>query len=503
MGQAKLNRAGTIIFWSLRVFGTALVIAIPVLGVWVGSSLAAYLNGPVWIVCLCGLLLFPVIPVGWAWLSEIRKRRKRKRYHKQILTLWDRIVIRTFVLNGLFLGGMLWFAPQTAFTAISTRGDWMFDGATSDAARGVRDAILGAADKLAWLYESEHENEYEELIEDDGKPSQKPTPQPQSDEDDPWIDPWSRIVPEADDDDDDEPEPEPEPAAPDAWPQKAEIHPAVLSMPAGQKTSAETVGRYLAAQESDPYLRVKAVHDFVANHVAYDAVALAEGRYPPQDAATVLETGMGVCAGYANLFKAIGDATGDNVVVVVGDSRSRGGQISGAGHAWNAAEVNGRWYLIDATWDAGYVNGREFTKQYSTSYLFVPPAVMGVTHFPDEPDWQLRERPISRGEFARQPMMRPRFFAEGFSLQSPKRSQITTEDDVEILLRNPKKRHLLAHYKTLSGSAKTKCQIEAALDSKVTCEFPDPGEYQVSLFSSPKRYGTYKWLGDFQVNATG
>ncbi|MCA9636489.1 MAG: hypothetical protein KC420_10730, partial [Myxococcales bacterium] len=76
--------------------------------------------------------------------------------------------------------------------------------------------------------------------------------------------------------------------------------------------------------------------------------------YPDQRAETVLRTGLGVCAGYSNLIKAIGDVTGDEIVVVTGDSRGIGGEISGGGHAWNAAKIDGAWHLVDSTWDANH-----------------------------------------------------------------------------------------------------------------------------------------------------
>ena len=110
-------------------------------------------------------------------------------------------------------------------------------------------------------------------------------------------------------------------------------------MPATTKRSVTDVGRYIAARVNDPWERVKAIHDFTATHVAYDAPALVAGTYPPQDAETVLRNGLGVCAGYANLSKAIADVTGDHVVVVVGDSRDRNGGVAGGGHAWNAVRI--------------------------------------------------------------------------------------------------------------------------------------------------------------------
>ena len=76
--------------------------------------------------------------------------------------------------------------------------------------------------------------------------------------------------------------------------------------------------------------------------------------------------------------------TGDRIVYVGGDARGLGGDIGGGGHAWNAVELNGRWYLLDATWNAGSVSGNSFNKQYSSTYLFTPPDIFISDHIPDD-----------------------------------------------------------------------------------------------------------------------
>lgn len=489
-----LSRTVRVVGWTLRVFAALLVIAIPAAGVWVGSSLAAYLNGPVWLVCLAGLLLFPGLPTAWAWHA-----RRKRGSAPGALTFWDQVVVRTFAINAVFLGGLLWASPQTVFTAVSSRGDWMlesFEGASADAAR---EWIHNAADGFDWLYDAE--NAYEDLVDADA--TEAPAI-PQSDDDDPWRAPFE-VEPEPESEPKPEPESElrPEPRAPGQWPQPTELHPAVVSMPAAAKQNVTGVGRWIAQHESNPFDRVKAIHDFVADHVAYDAPALAQGRYPPQDADTVLRTGVGVCAGYANLLKAIADVTGDEVSIVTGDSRGAGGDIAGGGHAWNAAKIDDRWYLIDSTWDAGFVNGQEFTKEYSTGYLFVPPAIMGISHFPSEAGWQLRSEPLGRGEFVRQPMMRPEFFAAGLTLESPTRSQVSVDDRVEIVLRNPKGLFVLASYTRQDGTRGARCTVNNGREATISCEFDGEGTYQVTLFAAPKRVGSYPMVGRIQVNASG
>ena len=87
------------------------------------------------------------------------------------------------------------------------------------------------------------------------------------------------------------------------------------------------MARYLGDRESEPFRLVKALHDYVADRVAYDAPALASRI--PQDAETVFRTRKGVCAGYAKLLAALGKAAGVEIQYLVGDARTQGMNESG------------------------------------------------------------------------------------------------------------------------------------------------------------------------------
>ena len=63
------------------------------------------------------------------------------------------------------------------------------------------------------------------------------------------------------------------------------------------------------------------------------------------------------------LLEALGQAIGEEIVYVTGDSRSSTSDLEGQSHAWNAAKIEGKWYLIDPTWNSGYVDRASgFTK---------------------------------------------------------------------------------------------------------------------------------------------
>ena len=437
----------------------------PVLGVWLVSSLVAYVNGPKLLTVLSGILLFPIVPILW----DMRNRRRRK--EPGILTWVDRIVLKTLLLNLAFSFLLLALRPQTSFLALSTRGDWFLDGVQGSQAELARKALFTLANGLEGLYVRFHDNPFDQYA-DAIQVQPQPAPSTRSaGQDKGW--PWAG----------------------------AELHPAVVNMPASVETSIASVAQYIASQEKDPLLRVKALHDYVADRIAYDAPNYFAGNYPPQDAETVFQRRVAVCAGYAKLLEALGQAIGEEIVYVTGDSRSSTSDLEGQSHAWNAAKINGQWYLIDATWDSGSVDRASgFKKGYKTDYLFPPPEVMGITHFPEEESFQLRAQPILRGEFLRQPMMRARFFAEGMKLVAPMRSQTDTNQTAVIQLQNPNQRWILSSY-ALKGSAQAeRCTDGATQSPQITCSLPASGTYEVSLFSGDEQYGSFGYVGQVEFN---
>src|SRR4051812_46186058 len=90
----------------------ALMVLTPLFGFWVASSLAAYSNATQWLSLVIGLLLFPIVPVGWD-LVFVWRRKRRGDASKPILTRLDRLVLRTVIINGVFLGIVMWRAPHT------------------------------------------------------------------------------------------------------------------------------------------------------------------------------------------------------------------------------------------------------------------------------------------------------------------------------------------------------------------------------------------------------
>lgn len=479
----------------LKIIFGIFVIAVPILALWLSSSLAIYLNAPLWGAILTAAVLFPVLPFLWeTWRSkafeERQKRREEagKKTRGKRLTFVGRFVLRTFILNLGFLSLLLGLFPKQSFEAVNTRGDWVLaerEGGYYDLSR---DAIFASAIGLEWLHNLTRENPYEKY-EPTNQPEIKPKPNqipiPKAEE---IAKRDTRVEPEVRDSE----------VAP-TWPLKAELHPLVKSITNSDERTIKSVADYISSREKDPFLRVKALNDYVADRIAYDAVALAKGDYPPQDAETVFKTRKAVCAGYSKLMVALAKHTGDEMIYVTGVSREQGGQIAGGGHAWNAVKIEGAWYLIDTTWNSGTVKGEKFTKSYKTDYLFTPPEAFGVGHFPKDSQWQLRDKPIDRGEFVRQPMLRAGFFASALVLESPTRSQVTINSNrFEVKLKNPLGRKLLASIVPKDGGDAIPCDVDEGKSASLVCPVSSSGIYKVMIFATAT--GTrYPMVGQLEV----
>lgn len=487
---------------ALKGLAVTFMVATPLFGVWLASSLAAYANRAVWLPVACGALLFPGLPLAWDGLSELRRRKHPKK--RRFLTFFDRLVLRTLSLNLLFVVALLSLFPERAFLALSTRGDWALDGRTGPTANGARRVLLRLAGGVEWIYRSARDNPYRR----GETPTPKPTPN-----DHPLPRPTAAPTGSSASSSSTSgtaptgaastapPGPAPSPGGgPPPYPMTTTLHPVVAQMPREAETSIEAVGRYIREREPDPVLRVKALHDWVTDRVAYDVAALRAPRIPYEagDARAVFQSRKGVCAGYAHLLSELGKVTGDEIVYVVGDARSSDAPLAGEPHAWNAVKLHGAWYLLDATWDAGSVSD-EFKKGYSTDYLFTPPDLFARTHFPDHAEWLLMTQPISRAEFFRRPVLAPRFFSHHLTLRAPDRAQIDAEGPVEIQLDNPERVFVMVDFAPHGRTERTNCAGDG--HTRATCTFPGAGQYDVRLYLNREQYGRYQFGGSVQVNA--
>jgi hypothetical protein len=293
------------------------------------------------------------------------------------------------------------------------------------------------------------------------------------------------------------------PGAASPWPQDAALHPAVAGLPP-RPASPEALAEAVARASRDPQEQLRILHDWIATNVAYDDEGRAAGRLGSPDPQDVLTSGRAVCAGFARLFAAAGEALGLEVAFVVG--RGREGQGTLSDHAWNAVRLADGWALVDVTWDVTrFTSGR--VQAFSTDYLLTPPEVFGVDHLPEDPRWQLRSAPLSLAAFLRQPHTRPALARHGVTLRAPARAEVQARGAVEVALSNPRGRHLSASLVPPGEAPAARgapCGAgSTAADVNLTCTLPGSGRYTVKLWVGLRPTGTQTLAGTLQVDADG
>jgi hypothetical protein len=250
---------------------------------------------------------------------------------------------------------------------------------------------------------------------------------------------------------------------------------------------------WLTADVVDESARARVIHDWVADNVAYDVTAYLGNDAGSAEVASVLRGGRSACAGFANLYETMCRLAGLECVTVTGYARGYGFHAFGdedpgsKNHAWNAVLVDGRWRLVDATWSAGHIAGREFIKDYNDDYFFTDAAAFIYTHFPAEPEWQLLPAPVAESAFRDLPFLHARFFRLGLRLLTPLARQNLAADSAVIELAVPDSVALTARL-TAADSAPQAVEIaRGAGFARIDLVFPEPGRLRVDVFAKPGR----------------
>lgn len=122
---------------------------------------------------------------------------------------------------------------------------------------------------------------------------------------------------------------------------------------------------------TDDYSKALKVHDWIARNIYYDYDAYNTKQYGALTAIDVYNSKRTVCAGYADLYKELMRILGIPCKYVSGIALNEGvfsdwsdyadNKIN---HAWNEVYADGRWIVLDVTWDSPnkYVNGVKSTK---------------------------------------------------------------------------------------------------------------------------------------------
>jgi transglutaminase-like putative cysteine protease len=136
--------------------------------------------------------------------------------------------------------------------------------------------------------------------------------------------------------------------------------------------------------------KAQEIHHWITNNIAYDADAYFNGTYVNQvlDALRTLHDGQSVCNGYANLYAALARASGLRARVIIGaiiwptQGQTWEQMGNSQAHAWNEVEVDGRWIVVDSTWDSGFLDfkTRKFKRKPRLKYYDPSPDAFAEDH---------------------------------------------------------------------------------------------------------------------------
>lgn len=106
-----------------------------------------------------------------------------------------------------------------------------------------------------------------------------------------------------------------------------------------------------------PYEQICTIYDYITEHVTYDNEGLKAFNTAKNNGTLTMDHckiftaygaltgGTSVCQGYTNLFYRLALEMGLDARIIK--------SISAENHVWNIAELDGLYYNLDATWDAG------------------------------------------------------------------------------------------------------------------------------------------------------
>ncbi len=113
--------------------------------------------------------------------------------------------------------------------------------------------------------------------------------------------------------------------------------------------------------------KIKALHDYLANHILYDPEPLGENDYKEisHTAYGALIDGVAVCDGYAEAFKYLLDKVGIENRLIFGEVDEDGSFEGEVNHAWNLIKIDESYRHYDLTWDDDDVNNRVLYEFYN------------------------------------------------------------------------------------------------------------------------------------------
>ena len=181
-------------------------------------------------------------------------------------------------------------------------------------------------------------------------------------------------------------------------------------------------------------------------------------------------------------------------------------------NSWAVVYIDDSWRFVDCHWGARHVNNpdepnnpRCFCYELDEFYFLTDPEDIIYMHFPDEPEWQLLERPLTLEQFVRLPVLKSHFFQYRIRIKSELDSVLATRSGrLRLVVAYPRKQPLAFNARLeLEGVQLTGYCIHQYDQCQVYFDvcLPEVGAYFLTLFACDKERGdTYNNVCSVRVD---
>ncbi|WP_299120114.1 transglutaminase domain-containing protein [uncultured Tenacibaculum sp.] len=150
---------------------------------------------------------------------------------------------------------------------------------------------------------------------------------------------------------------------------------------------------------------------------------------------TLINKKRTICTGYAYLIKEMANIVDIECRIIDGYGRtvtSNMNSLKIPNHSWNAVNLDGKWYLCDATWSSGYIDEkRQFIQDYNDGYFLTHPDLFNKNHYPLKKKWQLSSK-LTENSFVEAPIVYGEIFKYKISPLTPVVMKINTNKNIPI-----------------------------------------------------------------------
>ncbi len=284
-----------------------------------------------------------------------------------------------------------------------------------------------------------------------------------------------------------------------------------LSVPASAERSIASLAAYLSQPANSNHEKARALYRWITANIVYDTRGFFSGQVTNITPQAVLRSRSSVCQGFADLFQALAQSAGLHAVTIKGYAKGYGylpgtGFRDPANHTWNAVNLDGKWYLLDATMGSGYLNSKgQLIRQFRSYYFLTPPEAFIYDHFPLNARWQLLATPLPRQAFEELVWVKQHFFNHNLRLLSHTQATIETDNQVLVTLQAPEKVLLLARLEMDKQKLDERYTFVQKDADKVNIhvKLPHAGQYRLRIYAKDKGLaGNYKSALDYAIQAS-